>query len=305
MHHRRSCPGRAAGRPLRARPPRAAAALAPLLVLAALLGSACSNESGAPHLARGNVLVNNGKREEAVAEYAAAARLSPKSEVARERLGDTLYDLGRKDEALKAYRDASRVDPSAVTARIGAARILADAGDLAAARAELTAALALSPTNLYVLLSRGNLSARLKEPKAALEDYATAVHLKSDNVAALTHYGLALLEDGQIDEAERTFERAVKVAPDSPTGWYGRARVAAARGDGRAAGTALAESEKRILPDARKSLHEQGVPDAALEARSQGEAQTARARLRQEPAFARFAADPAFRAAAGPPPAAR
>ena len=35
---------------------------------------------------RGNVLVNNGKREEAVAEYREAARKSPRSEQARERL---------------------------------------------------------------------------------------------------------------------------------------------------------------------------------------------------------------------------
>jgi tetratricopeptide (TPR) repeat protein len=273
-----------------------------LPALVALLCSACSGESSAPHLARGNVLVNNGKREEAVAEYAAAARLSPKSEAARERLGDTLYDLGRKDEALAAYRDAARVDPGAVTARIGSARILAEKGDLAEARKELSAALERAPTNLYARLSRGNLAARAKDPKAALEDYATAVHLKSDNVAALTHYGLALLEDGQIDAAELTVERLVKLAPDSPTGWYGRARIAAARGDGRAAGAALAETEKRILPDARANLREQGVPDAALEARAQEEARIARNRLRDEPAFARLAADPAFRAAAGSGP---
>jgi tetratricopeptide (TPR) repeat protein len=237
-----------------------------------------------------------------VSEYAAAARLSPKSELARERLGDTLYDLGRKDEALAAYRDAARVDPTAVTARIGAARILSDKGDFAEARKELSAALERAPTNLFALLSRGNLAARANDPKAALEDYATAVHLKSDNVPALTHYGLALLEDGQIDPAERTFDRVVKLAPDSPTGWYGRARIAAARGDGRAAGAALAEAEKRILPDARANLHEQGVPDAALEARAQEEARTTRTRLREEPAFARLSADPGFRASAGPAP---
>ena len=41
-------------------------------------------------------MVNNGKLEEAAAEYAEAARLSPRSELARERLGDALYDLGKR-----------------------------------------------------------------------------------------------------------------------------------------------------------------------------------------------------------------
>ena len=64
---------------------------------AILLGAlACNTDASAPHLARGNVLVNNGKREEAAQEYREAARLAPKSIEARQRLGDTLYDLGRK-----------------------------------------------------------------------------------------------------------------------------------------------------------------------------------------------------------------
>ena len=90
---------------------------------AALLAcAACTGDPSAPHLARGNVLVNNGKREEAAAEYREAARLNPKSSVARERLGDVLYDLGRKDEALAAYREASARDRAGFTPRIGAAR---------------------------------------------------------------------------------------------------------------------------------------------------------------------------------------
>src|SRR5437763_14562992 len=100
------------------------------LLAAALLACAtCTGDPAAPHLARGNVLVNNGKREEAVAEDREAARLATKSAQARERLGDTLYDLGRRDEALAAYREAAAVDPDSVTAHIGAARVFGDRGD--------------------------------------------------------------------------------------------------------------------------------------------------------------------------------
>src|SRR3954468_22874950 len=96
--------------------------LALLLVLVLVLGCACTGDRSAPHLARGNVLVNNGKREEAAAEYRQAARLAPKSSLPLERLGDVLYDLRRTDEALTAYRDAAARDAGAFTARIGAAR---------------------------------------------------------------------------------------------------------------------------------------------------------------------------------------
>src|SRR2546423_11428826 len=99
---------------------------------AALLAcAACTGDPSAPHLARGNVLVNNGKREEAAAEYREAARLSPRAALPLERLGDTLHDLGRPDEALAAYRQASPPGPASITPRVGPARVLPQQGPLA------------------------------------------------------------------------------------------------------------------------------------------------------------------------------
>ena len=122
-----------------------------------------------------------------------------------------------------------------------------------------------SPTNLFLLLSRGNLAARAGDRKAALADYERAVHLKSDNVAALYQYGVALLDDGQVPEAAATFERLVQVSPRSPEGYYGRARVLAVRGEGPGAADALAEAVRRVGPDARAHLAEQGLKGEALE----------------------------------------
>lgn len=268
-------------------------------LLALVVLTACTGDSAAPHLARGNVLVNNGKLQEAAAEYREAAKLSPKSTVARERLGDTLYDLGRKDEALLAYRSATELEKGAVTARIGAARVLADKGDFAGAQSELTLALQQAPSNLYALLSRGNLHAKMGDKKAALADYEQAVHLKSDNVPALYQYGLALLEVGQVPEAGTTFDRILKLAPESPEGFYGRARYFAARNEGAFAAEALAEAQKRIEADARARLSEQGFKGKDLE---EGVARTTRRsleELQREPAFAKWAHDPGFRRTVG------
>jgi superkiller protein 3 len=257
--------------------------------------AACNTDSAAPHLARGNVLVNNGKREEAAAEYREAARLAPRSAQPRERLGDTLYDLGRKNEALAAYRDASSVDPDSVTAHVGAARVLSDKGDLAAARVELTTALERAPTNLFLLLSRGNLAARAGERKAALADAERAVHLKSDNVPALYQYGLALLDDGQVPEAGAAFDRLLKVAPASPEGYYGRARYHAARGEGAFAAEALAAAARLVAPDARARLSEQGLKGESLDRAARDATDRSLASMRADPAFARWAQDPGFR----------
>jgi tetratricopeptide (TPR) repeat protein len=269
------------------------------LAAVCLCVAACRGDPSAAHLARGNVLVNNGKREEAAAEYREAARLSPKSSLPLERLGDVLYDLGRKDDALAAYQQAARRDPGAFTARIGAARVLTDVGRLADARAELTVALERQPTNLYLLLSRGNLHQRSGDAKAALRDYETAVHLESRNVAALYQYGGALLDDGQVEEAGRTFDRLVDVAPDAPEGWFGRARWSARRGDRSRAAEALAAANARVEAATRRRLVEQGLKGDALDRATVEESRRSRAQMEAEPAIAAFAADPAFRAAAG------
>jgi tetratricopeptide (TPR) repeat protein len=265
----------------------------------ALLAAACTGDPSAPHLARGNVLVNTGHREEAVAEYREAARLAPGRSFALERLGDTLYDLGRKSEALEAYREAVRRDPGAFTARIGAARVLTDLGKLEQAREELSLVLQREPTNLYARLSRGNLAQRSGDLKAALDDYQTAVHLKSDNVAALYQYGLALLEDGQIEEAQRTFDRIGQVAPSAPEGFHGRARVLARRGDPSGAALALGEAATRLEQSARARLAEQGLKGAELDRAAADATRRTLAELQAEPAFAAFARDAGFRRAAG------
>ena len=155
------------------------------------------------------------------------------------------------------------------------------------------------PSNLYALLSRGNVSQREGNLKAALLDYESAVHLKSDNVPALYQYGLALLADGQRQEAERTFDRLVKVAPDSPEGYHGRARGAAVRGDAEAAARALREAGLRVAKDARAQLAEQGLTGEALERAAAETTRRSLTEMRSETAFAAFASDAAFRRTAG------
>jgi tetratricopeptide (TPR) repeat protein len=269
------------------------------LGFALLVAAACSGDPSAPHLARGNVLVNTGHADEALAEYREAARLSPRRAFALERLGDTLYDLGRKDEALQAYREASQREPGAFTPHIGAARVLTDHGRFAEARAELTLVLERQPTNLYALLSRGNLAQRSGDAKAALRDYETAVHLKSDNVPALYQYGLALLSDGQVAEGERTFDRIVQVAPSAPEGYHGRARVLAQRGDADGAAHALARAAALVHEDARARLAEQGLKGETLDRAATEATQRSVAQMRSESAFAKYADDAAFRRTAG------
>ncbi|MFL5440127.1 MAG: hypothetical protein ACJ79W_13285, partial [Myxococcales bacterium] len=88
-------------------------------------------------------------------------------------------------------------------------------------------------------------------------------------------------------------------APDSPEGYHGRAREAAARGDGIAAAQALREASLRVARDARAQLAEQGLRGEALERATAEATQRSLAQIRAETAFAAFASDAAFRRTAG------
>ena len=116
---------------------------------------------------------------------------------------------------------------------------------------------------------------------------------------ALFQYGGALLQDGQIEEAGRTFDRLVEVAPEAPEGWFGRARWLARRGDAAGVASALAAANERVDADAKRRLAEQGLQGDALERAAVEAARKSRAQMESDPAFAAFAADAEFRRAAG------
>jgi hypothetical protein len=112
-------------------------------------------------------------------------------------------------------------------------------------------------------------------------------------------YGAALLEDGQADEAGRTFDRLVAIAPDAPEGWFGRALRSARRGDRGPAAEGLAAANQRVEAATRRRLAEQGLKGEALDRATAETTRRSREQMEAEPAFAPFAADPGFRQAAG------
>jgi superkiller protein 3 len=59
----------------------------------------------------GVALKDEGKRDEAIAEYKIAVRLQPNLVLAHNNLGIALNDQGKRDEAIAAYREVIRLKP--------------------------------------------------------------------------------------------------------------------------------------------------------------------------------------------------
>ena len=249
-----------------------------LPTLLALLGLAACHEQGQTHLARGNVLQNQGKLDLALVEYKAAAQDDASASTPWLRMGDILYGQGKKGQALAAYHQATARNPGQLDAWIGLARIQSEQGHDAEARASLDRALAVRPKNLFARLSRAQLALQDGDVKAALEDARIASRLEDSSPSVLFVYGSAMAANKDYSGAEAAFERLESLDAHSPLAPYGRARLSLARGDRPGAIAALRQA-------------------VALAPGEKGQ-------LATDPTLALLRGDPAFDALVGAAPAA-
>jgi tetratricopeptide (TPR) repeat protein len=222
------------------------------LLAIALLAGGC-HQRGQTHLARGNVLQNQGKIDEAMAEYRAAADADPRASTPWLRIGDLLYGQGKKEEAIAAFQQSADRNPGQMEAWTGLARAQSDLGRLSDARSSLGRALAVRPNDLYARLSRAQLALDQGDVPGALADAEQAVRLDDRNPSSLFLYGSALVAAKDYAAAAATFDRLQASAPSSPLGPYGRARLELARGD-RARALDAIRALVAIDPEARSKL---------------------------------------------------
>jgi tetratricopeptide (TPR) repeat protein len=64
------------------------------------------------HYNLGNALREQGKRDEAMAEFRRAVQIDPKNSEAHNNLGNRFRDLGKLDDAIAEYRSAIKADPN-------------------------------------------------------------------------------------------------------------------------------------------------------------------------------------------------
>jgi len=140
-----------------------------------------------------------GRAEEATANYRRALAIDPRNAAGWGRLGDALAESGRPDEAERAFRQALELDPADVEALAGLG---------------------------FVQLLAGRTA-------DALAGFARAAELRPDHVRARGGLAAALVEAGRLDEAERLFREVLRDAPDDAMARGGIEIIARRRAVGR------------------------------------------------------------------------
>jgi tetratricopeptide (TPR) repeat protein len=163
----------------------------------------------------GSIYELQGKINEAVASYQMAAALAPRDPSAALGLAEALRLAGRDNESIAAYRNALALDPQSVRAMNGLAFLLAE-NDTKIDEAQTLAQQALqkAPHNADFQDTLGLIYLKKNSDESAIQTFQNLVDHHPDNPLYHYHFGLALLQIGQKDQARAELEAAL---PKKPT----------------------------------------------------------------------------------------
>jgi Tfp pilus assembly protein PilF len=182
------------------------------------------------HANLGNLLRKRDRYPQSEAAYRRALELLPAHRPARRGLALTLNDLKRYTEAEAECRILISGDPADAEAWEILALALAGSGRSEEAESAHRRAIALDPENEIAHHNLGALLVQLERPEA-MEELETARKLGADGYETAYNRGHAALNAGDLDEAEKSFARAVEVQPLNREAQSTLARVRFMRGD--------------------------------------------------------------------------
>ena len=149
------------------------------------------------HSNLGNVLLDNGKIDEAIAQYSEALRIKPDFALAQDNLGIVLVNQGKPGEAVAHLSEALRIKP-----------------DFAEAHNDLGVALT-----------------RIGRPDEAIAHYSEALRLQPAYALAHANLGNVLVAQGKVDEAIQEYLEALKVKPDDANFHYNLGAILNTKGE--------------------------------------------------------------------------
>jgi len=166
----------------------------------------------------GSLLDDMGRPEEALAEYRLALRLKPNLPALHDGTGIVLVELGRFDEAMNEFAEAARLDPTYPWPYFQMGKALLGQGRNAEALDKLREALRINPDNYQILAYVARVLAANEKPEfrdgqTALV-YAVKANVLSDGTLpfVLDALGMACAETGRFDDAQEAIERAINIA---------------------------------------------------------------------------------------------
>jgi tetratricopeptide (TPR) repeat protein len=195
---------------------------------------------------RGNYFYNQGKYDEALADYNRSLELRPDNPAILNNRGRTYDELGRYDEALADYNRSLELKPDDPVTLNNRGITYHKLKRYDEALADYNRSLELRPDNPITLNNRGSTYDELGRYDEALADYNRSLELRPDNLTTLNNRGSTYAKLGRYDEALADYNRSLELRPDYPSAIYNLACIFSLWGK---TDDALAYLEKAIKMD--------------------------------------------------------
>lgn len=207
---------------------------------------ALAPQSAEARYARAEAYRQVGNWVAAEGEYRQAVELRPGFVAAHIGRGDVLMALELYGTAAEAYRAALGLQPGNPSLNLKLAAALVKDGQFAAADPLLQETLAREPNNASALILLGDLLLAQGDTSAAIARY-DAAYRRGLSADALLKLAEAYLTAGQVAEAKRRYEDAVRVFPYRAEGHLGLGDVHARLGDRDRALTSYRQALQRAV----------------------------------------------------------
>ena len=139
---------------------------------------------------------------------------NPGSWMAHTNLGAELDDQGRSDEAMAEYQTALQINPNETMARNNLGMNLAQRGRVSEAIEDWQEVLRIDPDHAEAHNNLGNALAQTGRVPEAFQHWEKSLRAKPDFAEAHFNFAVALANSGRLDEAIAHFEQVLRLRPD-------------------------------------------------------------------------------------------
>jgi len=178
--------------------------------------AALKQQSGSywAHLGLGRAYLLQGVLRRAQPHLERAVEVDPALGAAQAWHGELLRQQGKRDQAMAAFQRAVERDARSVVARRGLAELYLAAGNRPGAIRELQHVAEQSPRDLELHISLGDLLAKASRPDEALRAYEQAVEIHPNRAEIWFRLGEAAAAAGKDPRAEQAFRRVLELSSD-------------------------------------------------------------------------------------------
>jgi tetratricopeptide (TPR) repeat protein len=170
--------------------------------------------SASEHMDLGMEYYEQGKLDEAIAEFQAAIELKPDNPDAHRNLGSAYGEQGKWEEAAAAYEQTIKLAPDFGEAYGDLAGVYVNLGRLSEAIATGEKAIELAPGYATAHNNLGTVYRKQGRLDEAIAEYEEAIRLDPDSATPHYNLGNAYYEQGRLDEAIAKWQAATQIDPN-------------------------------------------------------------------------------------------